>query len=120
MSSKVKIIGQGDNVEAQVHKPADLKHSGTPGLVVYTHPLEVGDPLLLFLEDENGNVDQNVNASGAGTLTNIYDGGDTTLWTASVLIGSWDLTSTARANTGTRSLVETDNRNGDAVAFVNG
>lgn len=118
MAGKVRLIGPDSGVEAKVHTPTDQGHSKIPGLVVYNHTLETGQPLLRFFSDETGNVDQNINASGAGTLTGIYDGGDTSLFTATAEIGTWNLTSTDQANTGTQS-VQLGTKNGDTAAFTN-
>lgn len=118
MAGKFRLVGPESGVEAKVHTPTDRGHESIPGLVVYSHNLETGTPLLRFFSDETGNVDQNINASGSGTLTGVYDGGDTTLFTANAEVGTWDFVSTTQANTGTRS-VELGTKNGDIASFTN-
>jgi len=120
MAGRFRLIGQSDGSEARVYVPKDKAHASKPGLVVYTHPLEVGDPLLIFFNDENGSPDQNVNASGAGTLLGIHNGGDVVQWTPTANIGAWVFNSTDQANTGTRSIDATNTRNGDLATFDSG
>ena len=120
MAGRFRLIGQGDGSEARVHVPNDRTHASKPGLVVYTHPLEVGDPLLLFFNDESGNPDQNTNASGAGTLVGIHNGGDAVQWTPTANVGAWVFNSTDQAHTGTRSIDATGTRNGDLATFDSG
>ena len=120
MAGRFRLIGHEDGAEAKVHTPNDKRHLLTPGLVVYTHPYEIGTPLIEFFQDVDGSPDQNINASGSGTLENVHDGGDNVYWTASALVGSWDFASTAQANTGTRSIDATSTRNGDVASFTKG
>jgi hypothetical protein len=117
MAGRVRLIGPEDGVEAKVHTPTDAGHTKFPGLVVYNHNIETGIPLLEFFADETGSVDQNINASGAGTLTPVHDGGDTTLWNAVAVSGTWDFASTTQSNTGTSS-IELGTRNGDTASFT--
>lgn len=117
MAGRVRLIGHGDGVEAAVHSPVDKTHLVKPGLVVYTHSLEVGVPIIKFFTDTDGNVNQNVNATGAGTLTVVHNGTDTVAWTAAATIGTWDFASTAQAHTGTKSIDATGTRNGDIATF---
>lgn len=118
MSAKVRLIGPGSGVEATVHSPTDLGHEQLPGLVVYSHKLETGTPLLRFFADDTGNVDQNVNASGAGTLTGIHNGGDSVLFTANAEVGTWDFASTTQANSGTQSIA-LGGSSADIASFTN-
>lgn len=120
MAGRFRIIGQEDGTEARVHKPNDKRHNLSPGLLVYTHPYEVGDPLIQFFGDDNGNTNQNVNASGAGTLEGVHNGSDSVQWTATALLGSWNFSSTDQAHTGTRSIDATSTRNGDVASFAKG
>lgn len=117
MAGRFRLIGPESGVEAKVHTPSDFGHEKIPGLVVYNHSLETGTPLLEFFADETGDVNQNVNASGAGTLTGVHDGGDTSLWTAAAVSGTWDFASTTQANTGTQS-VQLGTKNGDIASFT--
>lgn len=119
MAGKVRLVGPESGVEAKVHTPSDYGHEGIPGLVVYSHNLETGTPILKFFTDEDGAVDQNINASGAGTLTGIHDGTDSVLWTAAAVSGTWDFASTTQANTGTKS-IQLGTKNGDIASFTNG
>jgi hypothetical protein len=120
MAGRFRLIGQGDGSEAKVHSPNDKRHVAAPGLLVYTHPYEVGTPLIQFFQDPLGNPNQNVNASGAGTLETVHNGGDTVSWTAQATIGVWDFTSTDQANTGASSIDATNTRNGDIAYFSKG
>lgn len=120
MAGRFRLIGHEDGSEAKVHTPNDKRHLLTPGLVVYTHPYEIGTPLIQFFQNDSGSPNQNVNASGAGTLETVHNGTDTVHWTASALIGTWDFASTAQANSGTKSIDATGTRNGDIAAFVKG
>lgn len=120
MAGRFRILGHSDNTVATVHTPTDDVHSDIQrsGLVVYTHPLEVGRPLIQFFADDEGKVDQNINASGAGTLTTVHNGTDTVAWTAVASVGTWDFASTAQANTGTKSIDATNTRNGDLAVIT--
>lgn len=119
MAGKFKIQGDDSRMTAAVHTPSDPAHEPLNGLVVYTYPLEVGVPLTEFFADEFGNADQNVDASGAGTLTNIHNGTDTTLWTANAVGGNWNFASNKVAHTGTRSIDATGILDGDIATFTN-
>jgi len=117
MAGRFRLIGPESGVEAKVHTPTDSGHEEFPGLVVYNHSLETGTPLLEFFADNTGSVDQNINASGAGTLTSVHDGGDTALWTAAAVTGTWDFASATQANGGSAS-IELGTRNGDTASFT--
>lgn len=118
MSGKFRLIGSGAEAEASVHTPTSVGSDEISGLVVYNHSLETGVPLFQFFSDESGAVDQNIDASAAGTLTNIHNGTDSVLWTAVAEVGTWDFASTAQANTGTKSIEITSTRDGVA-SFTN-
>lgn len=118
MAGKFRLTGPESGVEAKIHTPSDRGHQKIPGLVVYSHNLETGTPLLNFFADEEGSVDQNINASGAGTLTGVHNGGDTALFTASAVSGTWDFASTTQANTGTQS-IQLGTKNNDIASFTN-
>ena len=117
MAGRVRLIGPEDGIEARIHTPTDVGHSKLSGLVVYNHNIETGTPLLEFFADETGSVDQNINASGSGTLTPVHDGGDTSLWNSVAVTGTWDFASTAQSNTGSAS-IELGTRNGDTASFT--
>ena len=117
MAGRVRLIGPEDGIEARIHTPTDAGHSKLSGLVVYNHNIETGTPLLEFFADETGSVDQNINASGSGTLTPVHDGGDTSLWNSVAVTGTWDFASTAQSNTGSAS-IELGTRNGDTASFT--
>lgn len=117
MAGRFRLIGPEDGVEAKIHTPSEPGHEKIPGLVVYNHNIETGTPLLEFFADETGSVEQNINASGAGTLTGVHNGGDTSLWTAAAVSGTWDFASTTQANSGTHS-IELGTRDGDTASFT--
>jgi len=117
MAGSFKLIGANDKVVSTVHTPSESGLGGLPGLVAYTHSLETGTPLLKFFADETGSINQNINASGAGTLLSVHNGGDSSLWTANSEAGTWDFASTTQANTGTQS-IELGSRNGDTASFT--
>ena len=117
MAGSFKLIGANDKVVSSVHTPSESGLGNLPGLVAYTHSLETGTPLLEFFADETGSINQNINASGSGTLLTVHDGGDTTLWTANAEAGTWDFASTTQANTGSQS-IELGTRNGDTASFT--
>ena len=116
MAGSFKLIGANDKVVSTVHTPSESGLGGLPGLVAYTHSLETGTPLLEFFSDETGSINQNINASGAGTLLSVHDGGDSSLWTANAEVGTWDFASTTQANSGAQS-IELGARNGDTASL---
>lgn len=118
MSAKFRLTGSGTGAEAAVHTPTDYGHEKISGLVVYSHSLETGIPLITFFADEGGSVDQNVNAAAAGTLTGVHNGTDSILWTASAISGTWDFASTVEAHTGTKSIQISTTQNATA-SFTN-
>ena len=119
MAGKFKIIGSEDRVNATVYSPTDVSHDLPPGLEVYNHNIETGTPQSWFFQNDDFGADQNINASGAGTLTPIHDGGDTAAFTAAAVTGTWDFASTTQANSGTQS-IQLGTKNGDIASFTNG
>lgn len=83
--------GCGEGIEAGVHKGKDLPG----GLVVYTEPVRSMQLQSKVAINDTFGVDMNVNVSFGGTPDGIHDGGDSVLWAASALSGTWDFTSAA-------------------------
>jgi hypothetical protein len=107
--------------EVRVHTPENLGFPNPSGLVVYSEPRKIFYPETRFFEDENGAIDMNIDPTGSGTDENIHDGEDTTLWTASNLVGSnFIFNSSAQANGGTQSVDATATVNNDAALFEDG
>ena len=97
--------------------------TGSPnGVVVYDRPLFSRAPVRAFLTDESGSPDMNFNNTAIADATRIYDGGDSTLFTANALSGGgrWDTTSTAQAYVGSQSLSGASARNNDTMSLSSG
>lgn len=119
MALKVKIVDGYDNVQGKIHTPSQGYYEEMPGQVVYTHPLESGTQILRPFANDTFGLEQAINGSGAGTLTTVHDGGDSSAFTASAVVGTWDFASATQANTGTASIDATGTRNGDIASFTN-
>jgi len=115
MPTKFNISGGKTNASAETTRLD--KHPR--GLVAYTHPLDVYTQKLQLFVDEDGNPNQNVTPTVPSSSVLVHDGTDTVGFTASALVGSsWDFASTAQANSGTKSIDATSNRNGDVASFT--
>lgn len=95
--------------------------AGSPnGVVVYDRPLFSRAPVRAFLTDETGSKDMNFNNVALPDATGIYDGGDSTLFTATAISGAgrWNTTDTAQAYAGTQSLGASNARNNDTMSLT--
>jgi len=92
--------------------------NGVKALNVFT--AELSQRTTLFqpaLNDTLGN-EMAIDASFGGTPQGIYDGGDATEWTPSVISGTWDFVSTTNPNSGTKCLDATSTNSGDTALFT--
>jgi hypothetical protein len=94
--------------------------NGWNGLAVASIPGLEYRPGSLFLLDENGSPNINIDASASGTPDPIHNGTDTALWTASAASGTWDFASTTQAQAGTKSIDGTATVNGDQALIARG
>jgi hypothetical protein len=110
--------GEGTNNKAGVlHK--ELIGNG---LKVYTYKGIQREFNGAFLTGPRGS-EMNIDPSVGGTPDQVYDGGDTVLWTPTTIVGnaaSFDETSTAQARTGTQSLDATNSTNNETIQFAKG
>lgn len=105
--------GTGSGFEAGVSRKA-----GINGLNVFT--TELSDRTSLFqpaLNDTFGN-QMAIDVSFSGTPDGVYNGGDTTEWTPTVLSGTWDFVSTTNPRSGTKCLDATSTSTGDTALFT--
>lgn len=94
--------------------------NGWNGVAVASIPGLEYRPASLFLLDENGSPNINIDASASGTPDPIHDGTDTALWTASAASGTWDFASTTQSQAGTKSIDGTATVNGDQALITRG
>lgn len=83
------------------------------GLLVSTQDAKRYTPKRIFLTNDAGSPNANVDGSVGGSSDGIHDGTDSALWTGSALSGVWDFASTAQAKAGTKSIDATGTVTGD-------
>lgn len=118
MPIKTSIFGgEGSNKEAAV-----VKRNGLPnGLVVYTAPNETPIGQTKAITNPTYGLAMNINAAFSGTPEGIHNGGDSTLWTASALSGTWDFASTTiTAYAGSASIEAINTVDGNEAQFQDG
>ena len=120
MANKV-VIGGTDGRLCDVHEFVD-HNEPHHALEVATRPSQEYVANSLFFRNEIYGPNLNQNASTSGATDGIHDGGDTSLWTASALSGTWDFASTFTATGwppgGTQSIDATSTSNGDQALFT--
>jgi hypothetical protein len=80
--------GTGTDLEAEVYQRKANGRAHTPGLNVYTqNRLDYVQRSIVFLNDDFGR-SMNINASASGATQLVHDGGDTSAWTGSNIVGS--------------------------------
>ena len=88
-------------------------------LVVATTPLKTYENEVQFFISSTYGIDMNIGRTVDQT-ENIYNGGDSVYWTASVISGiKWTLSSTDQAHTGSLSLKYDNGNANDVVQFLN-
>ena len=97
-----------------------VQANGHKGLVTANIPGLEYRPASLFLLNEDGSPNINVDASASGTPDPIHNGTDTALWTATAASGTWDFASTTQAQAGTKSIDGTATVNGDQALITRG
>jgi len=93
-------------------------------LAVATRPLKVYDNRLLFFINDDYGIDMNQDASAGGTPDEVHNGIDTTLWTATDVVGGGKTTfdlDDEHAHAGAITIVNANNCGGDTQTVeVNG
>jgi len=100
---KTQIVsGSGNTYKAEVVDGTGEKHA----LVVATRPLKVFENSVRFFTNDAYGADMNIDASAGGTPEQVHNGTDTSLWTASDIVGGGKTTfdSTDRSHGGTKSI----------------
>ena len=87
------------------------------GLVVYSSPQRHWVTTSIPFLNDSGSPIMAVNGEASGATDGIHDGTDSTLWTATASIGTWDFASTTQANTGTKSIDATLTVDGDLATL---
>ena len=104
MAAKSRILdGGGTGLEAGVHQDTRSK-AGPNGLVSYTEERRIYQSESAPFVNATYGIDMNVNAAFGGTPDGVHNGNDSVLWTDSALIGTWDFSSTAQAQSGSQSI----------------
>ena len=94
------IDGKGTGKTAQIHEKRDES-----GQIVYTHPLrEFAPESSSFVNPDNG-IEMAVSGGFSGTPVLVHNGGDTSAWTGSNIVGNTvDFNSSTRPRTGSFSV----------------
>jgi len=112
--------GFGTGLIAHVHKfsGGKSKHAGVLTLQERFIRFKA-DLFLVFLNDDFGAA-MNQNVAFSGTPEGIHDGGDSTLWTAAIVQGTWDFADTTNPQAGTNCVSLTSGSNNDEATFADG
>jgi len=90
------------------------------GLIAYTDDLIKWKQRSIFFVSEDGSRDMNVDGAFGGTPIGIHNGTDTTEWTATATVGTWDFASTTQAHSGTKSIEALNMSDGDMATIAKG
>ena len=121
MAVKSLITDGATKITARVD---DANETETKALVVATRPLKTFDNKLTFFSSDTYGVEMNVNGAAGGTAIKVHDGTDTSLWTATDIVGGGKTTfnSTDRNHTtgGTKSIKVDNSPVGDIFQLDKG
>lgn len=105
--------GKGTGKIAHLHQ-----QNGDVGLIVFSEDLHRKQfKFSSFLNDVLGS-ELAVDAGFTGTPSGVHNGGDTVLWTASAIAGTWDFASTTNPDTGSACIDATATTDGSEVLFT--
>ena len=122
IDSNVILSGsKGNKSFLQSFRPTNITGGEDPlGVIAYTEPRKDIEPMVMPVVNPTQGIALNVDAAFGGTPEGVHNGGDSVLWTASALSGTWDFASTTQANSGSASIDATATKVDDEALFEDG